>query len=322
MKFQTKNPDPCAETRQIHKLGFRRWPVVFVLISYLCGISFVLGSNYKTDPVRLCKGIVYDLTPAIEWYETRLSIERNKPDLHSPLMRDWELRKRNNDLQGQKWKRFLLEGRISERREQGVIINAPTTKSVQSGSVKVDRYTYAPRYTTVRTTKPLLLLNAPTNSFSLPLFAIPVGSTTLRPAGVLVEAFDYGVPLRRHSETSKTSKTSSRTRSPQESKQLHGKVGIAATNASKPAVGQVVAIVDHSTVIVSLGSNHGFKAGEKLMLCQPLETRDQKGVRVFTEEKIIGELRLQVVQESQSKAIHQITNEVQAGWIVKSIPAN
>jgi hypothetical protein len=71
-------------------------------------------------------------------------------------------------------------------------------------------------------------------------------------------------------------------------------------------------------VIVSLGSNQGFKQGDKLLLYQTVDTKDEKGEVVFTEEKLVGEVTLDAVQEDRSKASYSGDAEVKVGWVVKA----
>jgi len=87
--------------------------------------------------------------------------------------------------------------------------------------------------------------------------------------------------------------------------------------ALKAAPGKVLAVVDKSTVIVSLGGKQGFKAGDKLALYETVDIKDDKGAVVFSEEKLVGEVTLQTVQDDRSKAAYAGSAEVKAGWVVK-----
>ena len=92
----------------------------------------------------------------------------------------------------------------------------------------------------------------------------------------------------------------------------------AVTEAIKQTPGKVLAVVDKTTIIVSVGGKQGFKAGDKLNLYETLETKDEKGTVVFTEEKLVGEVTLQSVQEERSKAICSSPSDAKAGWTVKA----
>ena len=92
----------------------------------------------------------------------------------------------------------------------------------------------------------------------------------------------------------------------------------AAAQALKQTPGKVLAVVNKTTVIVSIGSKQGFKAGDKLNLYETIDTKDDKGVVVFTEEKLAGELTLDSVQEDRSKATYAGTADVKGGWSVKA----
>jgi hypothetical protein len=91
----------------------------------------------------------------------------------------------------------------------------------------------------------------------------------------------------------------------------------AASDALKQTAGKVLAVVDKSTLVVSLGSKHGFKSGDKLDVYAVIETKDEKGEVVFSEEKLAGELTLQAVQEERSKGSYAGSNDPKAGWTVK-----
>lgn len=91
----------------------------------------------------------------------------------------------------------------------------------------------------------------------------------------------------------------------------------AASTALKATPGKVLAVVDKTTIIVSVGSNQGFKAGDKLNIYELAEIKDDKGAVVFTEEKLAGEATLQSVQEDRSKATYAGSAEVKTGWAAK-----
>ena len=91
-----------------------------------------------------------------------------------------------------------------------------------------------------------------------------------------------------------------------------------ATDAARATPGTVVAVVNKSTVIISLGAKLGFKPNDKLQLFETVDTKDDKGAVVFTEEKLVGEITLQSVQDDKSKASYDGDAQVKAGWIVKA----
>jgi curli biogenesis system outer membrane secretion channel CsgG len=92
----------------------------------------------------------------------------------------------------------------------------------------------------------------------------------------------------------------------------------AALDLIKSTPGSVLAVVNNSTLIVSLGAKHGFKNGDKLKLYETVDTKDANGAVVFTEEKIVGEIRLDAVQDDRSKASYDGTAAVKSGWVVKA----
>ena len=92
----------------------------------------------------------------------------------------------------------------------------------------------------------------------------------------------------------------------------------AAAAAAKATPGKVLAVAGKDALIVSLGSKQGFKAGDKLNLYETVDTKDEKGEVVFTDEKLVGEVTLQTVQEDKSKASCDAGLNVKAGWVVKA----
>ncbi len=74
-----------------------------------------------------------------------------------------------------------------------------------------------------------------------------------------------------------------------------------ATSALKHTPGKVLAVAGKDTIIVSLGSKEGFKEGDTLELYQPTDVKDDKGNVVFTDEKLVGEITLQSVQDEKSR---------------------
>ncbi|OQC26208.1 MAG: Curli production assembly/transport component CsgG [Verrucomicrobia bacterium ADurb.Bin063] len=92
----------------------------------------------------------------------------------------------------------------------------------------------------------------------------------------------------------------------------------AAAQAARATPGKVLAVAGKDAVIVSLGSNLGFKVGDKLDLYETVDIKDASGAVVFSEEKLIGEVILQTVQADRSKASYSGNAEVKPGWVVKA----
>jgi curli biogenesis system outer membrane secretion channel CsgG len=92
----------------------------------------------------------------------------------------------------------------------------------------------------------------------------------------------------------------------------------AAADALHSTPGKVLAVAGKDSIIVSLGARHGFKEGDKLNLFETVDTKDEKGAIVFTEEKLVGEIKLQSVQEEKSRASWSGSQPAKAGWIVKA----
>jgi curli biogenesis system outer membrane secretion channel CsgG len=88
--------------------------------------------------------------------------------------------------------------------------------------------------------------------------------------------------------------------------------------ALRKTPGKVIAVANAETLIVSLGSEHGFKTGDKLRLYETVDTKDDAGNVVFTEEKLVGEITLEAVQADRSKAKYDGKLAVQKGWVVKA----
>ena len=91
-----------------------------------------------------------------------------------------------------------------------------------------------------------------------------------------------------------------------------------AVSALKNTPGKVVAVPAKGIVIVSIGSRQGMKNGDKLKLYETVDLKDDKGTVVFTEEKLVGELTLDAVQDERSKASYTGAAEVKVGWVVKA----
>lgn len=90
-----------------------------------------------------------------------------------------------------------------------------------------------------------------------------------------------------------------------------------AANALRETPGKVLAVVNKTTLIVSLGAKQGFKAGDKLKVYEVIETKDDKGAVVFAEEKLAGEMTLDSVQDERSKGTYGGSGEPKSGWAVK-----
>jgi curli biogenesis system outer membrane secretion channel CsgG len=91
-----------------------------------------------------------------------------------------------------------------------------------------------------------------------------------------------------------------------------------AVAALKKTAGKVLAVPAKGILIVSLGTLQGYKNGDKLRLYEAIDTKDDKGEVVFTEEKLVGEITLDSVQPERSKATFTGAGEVKPGWIVKA----
>jgi hypothetical protein len=92
----------------------------------------------------------------------------------------------------------------------------------------------------------------------------------------------------------------------------------AAQAAARQAAGKVLAVPAKTVVIISLGSQHGLKSGDKALVYEPVETRDENGVVVFTEEKLVGEVTLDAVQDDRSKCIYRGEVPLKTGWVVRA----
>ena len=82
--------------------------------------------------------------------------------------------------------------------------------------------------------------------------------------------------------------------------------------------GKVLAVADKDTIIISLGSKNGFKAGDKLNLYETSDVKDDKGNVVFSDEKLVGEVTVQAAQDERSKVSYSGDREVKPGWTVKA----
>ena len=92
----------------------------------------------------------------------------------------------------------------------------------------------------------------------------------------------------------------------------------AALEALRKTPGKVLAAPAKGVVIIiSLGSKSGFQTGDKLLLYETVDTKDEKGDVVFTDEKLVGEITLESVQDERSKASYAGDVVVKPGWTVK-----
>jgi curli biogenesis system outer membrane secretion channel CsgG len=89
-------------------------------------------------------------------------------------------------------------------------------------------------------------------------------------------------------------------------------------DAIRATPGKVLAVPAKGVVIVTLGNKQGLKAGDKLKLYETVDTKDDQGKVVFTEEKLVGEITLEAVQDDRSKASYTGNAEVKSGWVVKA----
>jgi hypothetical protein len=158
--------------------------------------------DLRSHAFRSYGGRVYDFSAAIRWFANAPPRSSPYPS-GSPLHAEWEDRWNRHSLEGLKWGRFLVGGvfeknnlvlgTIVERRTEGIIINMPAVMTVQTGSGPVGGRMYGPLYSTVATTRQVLLRGVPSQSpISPPVFAIPAGTSSI--AGASVETFDYGIP--------------------------------------------------------------------------------------------------------------------------------
>ena len=92
----------------------------------------------------------------------------------------------------------------------------------------------------------------------------------------------------------------------------------AANDALKHTPGKVLAVAGKDAIIVSIGSKQGFKEGDKLNLYETTDMKDTQGNVVYTDEKLVGEITLQSVQEDKSRAAYSGDLTVKQGWTVKA----
>ena len=92
----------------------------------------------------------------------------------------------------------------------------------------------------------------------------------------------------------------------------------AISQAMKSTPGKVLAVASKDAIIISLGTRLGFKDGDKLNLYSTVDTKDDKGNVVFTDEKLVGELTISAAQEDRSRATYSGDLTVEQGWTVKA----
>lgn len=86
----------------------------------------------------------------------------------------------------------------------------------------------------------------------------------------------------------------------------------------KNTPGKILAAPANDTIIVSLGSEQGFKAGDHLEFYRSSTISDDQGHVVFTNETLVGEIILQSVQAASSLGSYSGSEKVQQGWTVKA----
>lgn len=79
----------------------------------------------------------------------------------------------------------------------------------------------------------------------------------------------------------------------------------------------VVEAVKPDFLIVGIGTKHGCKKGDKLELCETTEVKNAEGATVFKDEKIVGEVELEMCIEDRSKARYSSLVTPKEGWVVR-----
>jgi hypothetical protein len=82
--------------------------------------------------------------------------------------------------------------------------------------------------------------------------------------------------------------------------------------------GAVLLVPDKTNIIVSLGSEQGWKAGDALEVYQPIPFKDASGVVVYIQKKDVGKAILEDVQDKSSMATYDGSITAEPGWIVKA----
>jgi curli biogenesis system outer membrane secretion channel CsgG len=111
--------------------------------------------------------------------------------------------------------------------------------------------------------------------------------------------------------------TSGRLQSKEKAAQREKALADAAFTEVRNVPGKVLAVPSKGVLIISLGAKQGFKGGDKVKIYETVETKDDKGNVVFTEEKLAGEITLQTVLEDRSKASYDGATEIKTGWVVR-----
>lgn len=70
-------------------------------------------------------------------------------------------------------------------------------------------------------------------------------------------------------------------------------------------------------LIVGMGTRHGCKVGDKLELCEVIDVKNSEGKLVFKEEKVAGEVRIQMCLDDRSKVTYSSLTAPKEGWIVR-----
>ena len=91
-----------------------------------------------------------------------------------------------------------------------------------------------------------------------------------------------------------------------------------AASAIKHQPGKVLAFAGKDKIILSVGTQQGFKEGDKVDLYQVTDVKDDKGAVVYSDEKLIGELTLVSVQGDKSCASYNGDAVIQQGYVVKA----
>jgi hypothetical protein len=91
-----------------------------------------------------------------------------------------------------------------------------------------------------------------------------------------------------------------------------------ASDALRHAPGKILAVVDNTTIIVSLGSNQGFKEGDQLDLFETTDIKDDKGNVVFTDQKLVGELVITKCKATGAAALIPATQRCSKGGLSKA----
>lgn len=83
--------------------------------------------------------------------------------------------------------------------------------------------------------------------------------------------------------------------------------------------GRILAVAGDQSIIVNLGSIHGYKPGDRLQVFRKDNVLDSTGMPVFTEEHVVGVLTLTEVQKDRSKAEKVSGDAFSEGFIVRKM---